>query len=84
MGVKGGLMVPTGYSLDLDGTALYLSISLLILAQAYERPPDLGQQLAALGGQGRRSRLRQVGAHPNLTNWGPHSLLLRAEPLTRL
>jgi aerobic C4-dicarboxylate transport protein len=44
-----GLVVPTGYSFNLDGAALYLSISLLFLAQAFGHSLDFGQQLAALG-----------------------------------
>lgn len=44
-----GLVVPTGYSFNLDGAAMYLSISLLFLAQAFGHDLSLGQQLAALG-----------------------------------
>lgn len=44
-----GLVVPTGYSFNLDGAAIYLSISLLFLAQAFGHELTLGQQLAALG-----------------------------------
>ncbi|MFT4225592.1 cation:dicarboxylate symporter family transporter [Micropruina sp.] len=44
-----GLVVPTGYSFNLDGAAIYLSISLLFLAQAFGIELTLGQQLAALG-----------------------------------
>jgi aerobic C4-dicarboxylate transport protein len=44
-----GLVVPTGYSFNLDGAAIYLSISLLFLAQAFGHHLDVGQQLAALG-----------------------------------
>ncbi len=44
-----GLVVPTGYSFNLDGAAIYLSISLLFLAQAFGQNLTLGQQLAALG-----------------------------------
>ncbi len=44
-----GLVVPTGYSFNLDGAAIYLSISLLFLAQAFGIELSLGQQLAALG-----------------------------------
>lgn len=43
-----GLVVPTGHSFNLDGAAIYLSISLLFLAQAFGHNLDLGQQLAAL------------------------------------
>jgi aerobic C4-dicarboxylate transport protein len=44
-----GLVVPTGYSFNLDGAAMYLSISLLFLARAFGHDLSLGQQLAALG-----------------------------------
>lgn len=44
-----GLVVPTGYSFNLDGAAIYLSISLLFLAQAFGHDLSLAQQLAALG-----------------------------------
>ncbi|GAA3301453.1 hypothetical protein GCM10017709_13070 [Glutamicibacter nicotianae] len=44
-----GLVVPTGYSFNLDGAAIYLSISLLFLAQAFGHNLTFGQQLAALG-----------------------------------
>jgi len=44
-----GLVIPTGYSFNLDGAAIYLSISLLFLAQAFGHDLSLGQQLAALG-----------------------------------
>lgn len=44
-----GLVIPTGYSFNLDGAAIYLSISLVFLAQAFGIDMTLGQQLAALG-----------------------------------
>lgn len=44
-----GLVVPTGYSFNLDGAAIYLSIALLFLAQAFGHALSFGQQLAALG-----------------------------------
>lgn len=44
-----GLVIPTGYSFNLDGAAIYLSISLLFLAQAFGHDLTIGQQLAALG-----------------------------------
>lgn len=44
-----GLVVPTGYSFNLDGAAIYLSIALLFLAQAFGVELSLGEQLAALG-----------------------------------
>lgn len=44
-----GLVVPTGYSFNLDGAAIYLSISVVFLAQAFNIDLSLEQQLGALG-----------------------------------
>ncbi len=44
-----GLVIPTGYSFNLDGTCIYLSIALLFLAQAFNIPLSTTQQLTALG-----------------------------------
>lgn len=44
-----GLVIPTGYSFNLDGAAIYLSISLLFLSQAFGIELSLEQQLGALG-----------------------------------
>lgn len=44
-----GLVVPTGYSFNLDGTCLYLATVAVFLAQATNTPLDLSQQLALLG-----------------------------------
>jgi aerobic C4-dicarboxylate transport protein len=43
-----GLVVPTGYSFNLDGTCIYLSLAALFLAQALDVPLTLGQQLTIL------------------------------------
>ncbi|TYZ11012.1 C4-dicarboxylate transporter DctA [Hymenobacter lutimineralis] len=44
-----GLVVPTGYSFNLDGTTIYLSIASIFLAQAFGVPLTLGQQLTIIG-----------------------------------
>ncbi len=44
-----GLVVPTGYSFNLDGATIYLSISTVFLAQAFGVDMSLGQQLLAVG-----------------------------------
>jgi aerobic C4-dicarboxylate transport protein len=44
-----GLVVPTGYSFNLDGTCLYLATAAVFLAQATNTPLGLGDQLALLG-----------------------------------
>jgi aerobic C4-dicarboxylate transport protein len=38
-----GLVVPTGYSFNQDGTSIYLSLSVLFIAQAFVVPLGLGQ-----------------------------------------
>jgi aerobic C4-dicarboxylate transport protein len=43
-----GLVVPTGYSFNLDGTCLYLATAAVFLAQATNTPLDLGQQIGLL------------------------------------
>ncbi len=43
-----GLVVPTGYSFNLDGTCLYLAFAAVFLAQATNTPLDLGQQVGLL------------------------------------
>jgi aerobic C4-dicarboxylate transport protein len=43
-----GLVIPTGYSFNLDGTCLYLSSAAVFLAQATNTPMTLSQQLGLL------------------------------------
>lgn len=43
-----GLVIPTGYSFNLDGTSIYLTMSVIFLAQVFHVPLDLGQQIAIL------------------------------------
>jgi aerobic C4-dicarboxylate transport protein len=44
-----GLVVPTGYSFNLDGTAIYLTMAAVFIAQATNTPLDLTHQLTLLG-----------------------------------
>jgi aerobic C4-dicarboxylate transport protein len=44
-----GLVVPTGYSFNLDGTSIYLTIAAIFVAQATNTPLSWGQQLTILG-----------------------------------
>jgi aerobic C4-dicarboxylate transport protein len=43
-----GLVVPTGYSFNLDGAAIYLSLAALYIAQATNTHLSIGQQLGLL------------------------------------
>jgi aerobic C4-dicarboxylate transport protein len=43
-----GLVVPTGYSFNLDGTAIYLTMAAVFIAQATNTPMSLTQQLTLL------------------------------------
>jgi aerobic C4-dicarboxylate transport protein len=44
-----GLVIPTGYSFNLDGTAIYLTMAAVFIAQATNTPLNLMQQLTLLG-----------------------------------
>jgi aerobic C4-dicarboxylate transport protein len=43
-----GLVIPTGYSFNLDGTCLYLATTTVFLAQATDTPLSLAQQLGLM------------------------------------
>lgn len=44
-----GLVVPTGYSFNLDGTSIYLSMAVLFLAQVFQIDLTVNQMLVILG-----------------------------------
>ena len=44
-----GLVIPTGYSFNLDGTNIYMTMATVFLAQATNTHMDLRQQLTVLG-----------------------------------
>ncbi|WP_457389394.1 dicarboxylate/amino acid:cation symporter [Roseateles sp. P5_E1] len=44
-----GLVIPTGYSFNLDGTSIYLTMAAVFIAQATDTPMTLMQQLTLLG-----------------------------------
>jgi aerobic C4-dicarboxylate transport protein len=44
-----GLVIPTGYSFNLDGTTIYLSMSVIFLAQVFGIDLSIGQQLTVIG-----------------------------------
>jgi aerobic C4-dicarboxylate transport protein len=43
-----GLVIPTGYSFNLDGTAIYLSMAVIFLCQVFNVNLSLGQQMSVL------------------------------------
>ena len=43
-----GLVIPAGYSFNLDGTSIYLTMAALFIAQATNTPMSLAQQLTLL------------------------------------
>jgi aerobic C4-dicarboxylate transport protein len=43
-----GITVPTGYSFNLDGTAIYLTMASLFIADALNKPLSLGEQISQL------------------------------------
>jgi len=44
-----GLVIPTGYSFNLDGTSIYLTMAAVFIAQATNTPLTLMQELTLLG-----------------------------------
>ncbi|SDT41615.1 aerobic C4-dicarboxylate transport protein [Mucilaginibacter mallensis] len=44
-----GLVIPTGYSFNLDGTTIYLSMSVIFLAQVFRIPLSIEQELVIIG-----------------------------------
>lgn len=43
-----GVVVPTGYSFNLDGTAIYLTMASLFVAEAMGKPLAMGEQISLL------------------------------------
>jgi aerobic C4-dicarboxylate transport protein len=44
-----GLVIPTGYSFNLDGTSIYLAMATIFVAQATNTPLSMMQELTILG-----------------------------------
>jgi aerobic C4-dicarboxylate transport protein len=44
-----GLVIPTGYSFNLDGTSIYLSMAAIFIAQVYGIDLPIGEQITLLG-----------------------------------
>jgi aerobic C4-dicarboxylate transport protein len=44
-----GLIIPTGYSFNLDGTTIYLSMAVIFLAQVFGVPLSIGQEITIIG-----------------------------------
>lgn len=44
-----GLVIPTGYSFNLDGTTIYLSMAVIFLAQVFKIPLSWEQQFVIIG-----------------------------------
>nr|WP_308129830.1 cation:dicarboxylase symporter family transporter [Kitasatospora aureofaciens] len=43
-----GITVPTGYSFNLDGTAIYLTMASIFISEAMDKPMAIGEQLSLL------------------------------------
>jgi len=43
-----GLVIPTGYSFNLDGTSIYLTMAAVFIAQATNTPVTLAQEITLL------------------------------------
>ena len=74
-----GLVIPTGYSFNLDGTSIYLTTAAIFIAQATNIPLSLGEQLGILGvllltskgvGGRHRRRVHHAGRHARVDGQG--------------
>lgn len=43
-----GVVIPTGYSFNLDGTAIYLTMASIFIAEALDKPLAIGEQISLL------------------------------------
>jgi len=43
-----GIVVPTGYSFNLDGTAIYLTMAAIFISDAMNKPMTVGEQIGLL------------------------------------
>ena len=64
-----GIVVPTGYSFNLDGTAIYLTMASLFIAEALGHPLSLSEQIGLLlfmivASKGAAGRDRRRPGHP--------------------
>jgi hypothetical protein len=57
-----GLVVPTGYSFNLDGTNIYMSLAALFIAQATNIAAELRRPAAADGGRDAERRRARPGS----------------------
>ena len=64
-----GLVVPTGYSFNLDGTNIYMTMAAVFLAQATNTPLDLKHQLGLLLVAMITSRVPAASPAPALSRW---------------
>ena len=65
-----GVVVPTGYSFNLDGTAIYLTMASLFVADAMGKPLAIGEQISPAGVHDRRlARARRASAAPAWPRW---------------
>jgi aerobic C4-dicarboxylate transport protein len=66
-----GLVVPTGYSFNLDGTSIYLTMAAVFIAQATDTPMSLMQQITLLAVLLLTSKARRVLPAVALSCWPP-------------
>lgn len=57
-----GITVPTGYSFNLDGTAIYLTMASLFIATGMGRPMSIGEQKGADEQEVREAALTEMAA----------------------
>lgn len=71
-----GLVIPTGYSFNLDGTSIYLTMAAVFIAQATNTHMDIMHQVTLLVVLLLSSKVRQVSQAVALSCWPPPFLRL--------
>lgn len=71
-----GLVIPTGYSFNLDGTSIYLTMAAVFIAQATNTHMDIMHQVTLLVVLLLSSKVRQVLQAVALSCWPPPFLRL--------
>src|SRR3954464_6627128 len=64
-----GIVVPTGYSFNLDGTAIYLTMASLFIADALGKPMSVGEQIGLLLFMIIASKVRPASPGPAWPRW---------------
>ena len=77
-----GLVLPTGYSFNLDGTAIYLTLASMFIAAGLRHPPVVGADRRACSGSCcSRPRVQPVSPAAASSHWWPRCTVMPDLPV---